>query len=62
MGVASRRPMAAKSKEWQRKAEVRSMRIEKCLAGFAGRHKRIEIILLKLPQLLKKKIGFQRQK
>jgi hypothetical protein len=38
------------------------MRIEKRLAGLAGRLKRIEIILLKLPQLLQKKIGFQRQK
>ena len=37
------------------------MRIEKRLIGFEERLKRVETILLQLPGMLKKEIGFQTQ-
>jgi hypothetical protein len=61
-GYGKLRANAGKIEEWQRKADERFMRIEKRLTVLQGDLKRIEIILLKLPQLLQQKIGFQRQK
>ena len=51
-----------RSEEWQRKSDERFMRIEKNLIGFDERLKRIETMLLQLPQVLKKEIGFKFEK
>lgn len=48
--------------ESQRKADEQFMRIEKRFIGFEERLKRIETILLQLPQMLKKEIGFRPEK
>ena len=48
-----------KMEEWQRKSNEQFMRIEKRFIGFEERLKRVETILLQLPKMLKKEIGFK---